>query len=291
MSRTPNGSGDPEGNQLQAVTIAQFMHAAADPQSVHVLGGDLNAIQGSPTILYLLERQPLTIRGTTYQNPLELDDTWQMDPGNAGQRRPGTVGRGGQSILDWLMTDPAANVVHAAVIEFNIPPGQELNFSDHFPVVATIEFSGVCPSTTLYGCGTNPTGSLSVLSGVPSIGTTMTIGVDNPLGTQNAGATPFLIIALAPDPNFPCGTQLPGFGMAGPAAPGELLISLAPPTLAVSGPAWTGPGNPAPIALSFPSDRNLISVALFVQGVLLDAGGSSGNPFGLADAVRLVIGP
>ena len=47
-----------------------------------------------------------------------------------------------------------------------------------------------------YGCGVNPPGSLTTLSGKPQIGTTWTLGIDNPLGTQPSGLA-FLRISLA----------------------------------------------------------------------------------------------
>ena len=129
-----------------------------------------------------------------------------------------------------------------------------------------------------YGCGVNPAGSLTPISGVPSIGTTVTLGVDNPLGTQAPGSLPFLALATAPDPAFPCGTLVPGFGMGGAGAPGELLLGVAPPPfLVVAGAPWAGPGTPAPIALPIPVDATLLGASFFAQGLLFDM--SPGRPF------------
>ena len=53
----------------------------------------------------------------------------------------------------------------------------------------------------------------------------------------------FLAVSNDPDPNYPCGTVIPGWGMGGA---GELLISMLPPepTVLLIGPIWTGAGNP-----------------------------------------------
>ncbi|MEE9126354.1 MAG: endonuclease/exonuclease/phosphatase family protein, partial [Planctomycetota bacterium] len=290
VSQPPNGTGDIEGNQMQAIASAEFMASNSEPGPAHLLAGDLNATQTSDTILYLLEKQPLTIGGTTFQNPVDLDDTWQMFPSNASLPRPGTGARGGPSVLDWIMTDPAADVVDAEVIRFSIPAGQEANFSDHSPVVATLQLAGDCANAIVYGCGSNPAGSLSVVSGAPAIGTTMTLGVDNPVGTQAAGSVPFLFLAFAPDTNFPCGTPMSGFGMSGPGAAGELLIGLSPPVLVVTGSPWSGPGIPALIGIAVPNDLALIGIDVFAQGLLFDASSALGVTFGVTEGIRLSVG-
>ena len=50
---------------------------------------------------------------------------------------------------------------------------------------------------TPYGCGVNPRASLVVLDGDPTIGTTLTFGVDNPLGTQQSGASALVAASFA----------------------------------------------------------------------------------------------
>ncbi|MCZ6598749.1 MAG: integrin alpha [Planctomycetota bacterium] len=145
-------------------------------------------------------------------------------------------------------------------------------------------------AVTFYGCGVNPPGSLTVLAGVPSIGTTITLGVDNPLGTQAAGSLPFLGLAFQPDPAFPCGTLVPGFGMAGPGASGEQLIPSGPPLL-FTGPPWSGPGSPAPFDLAVPDDPGLLGVSVYAQGLLFDPTAAFGVIFGLTEAAELLVGP
>lgn len=160
--------------------------------------------------------------------------------------------------------------------------GAPLDGQDAEVVISDFRFSntvGVFPA----GCGINPPGSATVLSGGPYLGRTISLGIDNPSGTQRPGAIAALLLGLtALSPEFPCGLPLPGFGMDGPA--GELLVS---PLLSLQGGTWAGPGNPVPIQLTIPFDLGLLNVALYTQGVLVDAGGAV--PIGLADAQELCI--
>lgn len=155
----------------------------------------------------------------------------------------------------------------------------------------TIEYV-VKPVVTPYGSGINPTESLSVLSGAPRIGQSLTLGIDNPLGTQAAGALPFLFISTLPDANYPSGTPIPNFGMGGAGAPGELLVSLVTPDpfFVVLGPAWTGPGTPSPITLEVPADAALVGLTDFAQALLLDPSSAFGVKFGLTEALAITIG-
>lgn len=144
---------------------------------------------------------------------------------------------------------------------------------------------------TPYGCGVNSTGSLSVLAGTPRIGTCLTFGIDNPVGGQAPGSSAVLCLSLAPDPAFPCGTTLAGFGQGGPASAGELLLDLHQPAYLFQrvGPAWQGPGSPSAVVVSLPLDVRLVGTRFYAQGVLVDLSGASPNP-GLTDALELRIG-
>ena len=73
----------------------------------------------------------------------------------------------------------------------------------------------------------------------------------------------------------------------------ELLISLAGPNPFVTlvGPAWAGPGSPAPVALGFPDDIFLTGLAVYAQGLLVDPTFASGVGLGLTEAVELRVGP
>jgi len=145
-----------------------------------------------------------------------------------------------------------------------------------------------CPELLVYGGGVNPAGSMTVVSGAAKLGHSFTLGVDNPLGTQTAGSSvAVLLLAGQPHPNFPSGVNVPSLGMSGP---GELLLDLSTRLLPnVTGPVWSGPGNPAPVGLGIPKDIAFAGFSFAAQGLLLDLVGP--NRFGLADAVRVTIGP
>ena len=136
-----------------------------------------------------------------------------------------------------------------------------------------------------YGCGVNPAGSLTA-TGVPALGTTLDVHLHNPLGTQASGSLAALTGNLIADAAFPCGTVLPGFGMAGGGAPGELLVGLGGPAVSVG--AWTG----SPVSYSIPiaNDSGLIGTSVFVQGVILDFTPGAGAPIGLTEALELQVG-
>ena len=149
-------------------------------------------------------------------------------------------------------------------------------------------FSGGCVSAGgNYGC-INPAGSLSLLSGAPVVGSSLSVGVDNPLGTQTIGSLPVLFLAVAPDPAFPCGTPLPGLGMASAAASGELLVALGG-ELSFVGAPWQGAGQPSAFPLSIPDNCSLAGAALYLQGALVDPFGPVG--IGLTEGLELVIAP
>ena len=142
-----------------------------------------------------------------------------------------------------------------------------------------------------YGCGFNPAGSLTLQAGEPAPGGTLFFGVDNPLGTQSPGSIALLSMALAPDAGFPCGIPVPGLGMSGPGAFGEILISLLAYESYFSGDAWTGAGNPAPVYVGLPDSPVLSGLTLFFQGLIIDptAVPGVGVPFGLTSALALGI--
>jgi len=147
-------------------------------------------------------------------------------------------------------------------------------------------------AVTPMGCGINPPGSFQILSGAARIGTTLVIGLDNPLGTQNPGAVPYVFASYAADTSFPCGTLRPGLGMGGPLADGELLLDpSAPLARVVNGAPWAGPGLPAPVSFRIPNNRSLIGAQLYLQGRLIDNTPGAPVRIGLTDGVRLTLGP
>lgn len=136
-------------------------------------------------------------------------------------------------------------------------------------------------ATLLYGC-TNPAQSMAVL-GRPAVGMPLTLIVDNPLLTQPAGSPSVFLLAAQPAPGFPCGIGVPGFGMQGNGAPGEVLVDLTGPVLAL-------PGSSLPSArlrIDVPLELGFVGARLYVQGALLDPLPAAVAPIGLGRAARL----
>ena len=145
-------------------------------------------------------------------------------------------------------------------------------------------------SVGFYGCGVNPAGSLQLVAGLPAPGATMTLAIDNPLGTQNPGSVPRLALTRDPDPAFPCGSLRPNTGMAGGGAAGELLISI-PSLMAVkNGAPWEGAGIPAQVDINLPNDLTLLGETLYLQGLLVDPAPTGGPRLTLTEGLALTIG-
>ena len=146
------------------------------------------------------------------------------------------------------------------------------------------------PAVSSFGC-LNPPSSLVELSGAAKVGSTWTVGVDNPIpGGQPPGSLAFLAGSVAPAPGFPCGLALPGFHMDPLQPSGELLVSLtAPDPFLAEGPIpWTGPGAPAPFALPIPPNPALVGFELHLQGLIVDA--TASNTFGASEGLRVTLG-
>ena len=150
------------------------------------------------------------------------------------------------------------------------------------------------PATALrYGCDPAVRGSLKVLAGAPRIGTTLSLGVDNPLGTQGPNSRAYLWMSTRADAAYPCGTGLANFGMAGPGALGEILVNRTSGVLlkTVTGGLWSTPGSPAPVPLVMPTALAWIGQSVYVQGYLIDARITYGVKTGVTDGLKLLIGP
>ena len=95
-----------------------------------------------------------------------------------------------------------------------------------------------------------------------------------------------LAVADAPDPSFPCGTLVPGWGLASQGAAGELLVSFLPPNplATLAGPSWVG--LPAAVPVPIPNNPALQGVSFFIQGAFVDGTAK----VGLTEAAQLVIG-
>ena len=149
---------------------------------------------------------------------------------------------------------------------------------------------GTCGLARVYGCGVNPLQSMQVLNGVPSLGSTLTLGVHNPVNSQPAGSVTLLMLASEPDPAFPCGTRIPGVGMRGRGAAGELLVSAVYPNpfLIVAGLPWFG--APSRFRVLIPVNQALIGARFYAQGAIIDPIARLGVGVALTDAVVMRLG-
>lgn len=147
-------------------------------------------------------------------------------------------------------------------------------------------------ATAPLGCGVNPAGSMTLLSGLPDMGATMVFGLDDPTGSQPIGAIPVVFVSNSPDIATPCGTLTPGLGLGGPGTDGELLICVSAGCVLRRGVGspWTGPGNPAPVAMKVPVDCRLLGLTLYAQGALIDPSVGAPIPIGLTDGFELTVG-
>ena len=143
-------------------------------------------------------------------------------------------------------------------------------------------------TAALSGCGNNPPGSL-LLTGRPAIGTTMLWSLTNPLGTQAAGSVGAFFLTFA-TPGFPCCVPVPGLGMAGPGAPGDVNIDITIPHLSFVSGLWNGPGTFVTQSFAMPFDGTLIGLPLWLQGLLVDFSPGAPVPFGLGEGAQLVVG-
>ncbi|HEX6883580.1 MAG TPA: PKD domain-containing protein [Planctomycetota bacterium] len=142
------------------------------------------------------------------------------------------------------------------------------------------------------GCGVNPLESFQVLSGAPRLGATMVVALDNPYGTQAPGSLPTVLTSWSPHPLTPCGVLRAGLGMAGGGASGELLLDpTAPLARSYSGPPWLGPGQPVGVTLKLPANAAFLGRFLYLQGRLVDGSPGAVLRVGLANGVRLRLGP
>lgn len=140
-----------------------------------------------------------------------------------------------------------------------------------------------------YGCGINPAGSLTMRARL-AVGTTNQFLVDNPLATQSPGSLPVLLLGFNAPATFPCGTSVPGWGMAGNGAPGEVLLDTTAGLATLVGTPWGGAGQPGVVSLILPLSLQLQGARIFAQGGLLDANPASIAPIGLTNALDLRIG-
>ncbi len=174
-------------------------------------------------------------------------------------------------------TSPNANTVPADPIDYVTTASGP--FAGLPGPVGTYRFV-LRSSTSVYGCA-NPQDSLTVGATTPQLGQQVSVMLHDPTGTLGAMASTVLGISAQPAPGFPCGVIIPGHGLGGPGAPGELLLGGAFPV--VPGPVWNG--SPVTIALGVPNNSSLVGAVVFAQGALW-----APSHAGLTDAVELRVG-
>ncbi|MFT7542193.1 MAG: hypothetical protein ACI9K5_003172, partial [Gammaproteobacteria bacterium] len=130
----------------------------------------------------------------------------------------------------------------------------------------------ISPEVVPFGCGLNAPDSLTVLEGLPKLGTTMGLGLDDPRGDVAPGATPMLFASLNADPALPCGTVIQLSVMV---RPQELLINsvdgsgFADPLVGLP---WMGPGAPSAVYVSLPLELSAVGSSFYLQGGLFEFG-------------------
>lgn len=231
-----------------------------------VLGGETNLASAEDDVLVLNEERIICRQG----DPIDLDGNGLFDDdvffGNFSSGNQAVLTDDLLLYITAILEDGAGDQLGRAFLVMDLEPDD----------------TGV----TAYGCDVNPPGSLTLLSGTPNIGETFTLGVDNPIATQPVGSIAALAFSGAPDPNFPCGTVLPGLGMVGPYGPGELLISLGAPGSLVILPPQIWNGSPAGFPISIPSNPALAGLFLYFQGAIAEVTGQ----FALTEGVQVEIG-
>ncbi|HKX45348.1 MAG TPA: plastocyanin/azurin family copper-binding protein, partial [Planctomycetota bacterium] len=135
-----------------------------------------------------------------------------------------------------------------------------------------------------------PADSLLVSEGEPRVGQAFTLQLQDTEDYTGGPGFGVAYLASAPDPAFPGGTLLPGFGLGGPADPGELLISVGPPNPVGSlGPkAWSGAFTVVEFPVLVPNTPSLAGVQVYLQGALIDP--LALNGIGLTNGLRIQIG-
>lgn len=233
----------------------------ADGFAVSVLVESLGLAQKSVQVFGLdgtgaLRWSPATLASTVPSDKLRLAHTTTAS---------------GTSLLAWTDQRTGSADVYAAAVD--LAGGLGLTLAANLP----------------YGCGGNPAGSLTG-SPRPGFGQSITLRMTNPLASQPASSLGFFFWGIAPAPGFPCGPVLPGFGMAGPGQPGELLVDLASPYVALFGGVWGGIPNTLTNSYVVPFAPGLAGQSLYVQGLMVDLAAGANLAFGLTNGLQVRIG-
>jgi hypothetical protein len=230
--------------------------------SVAVLSESLGALQKAVQVFHLLPNGQLQGGGPTDASTVASDKL----------RLVCTASRSGTTFLTWGDNRAAGGAdVYAAAVDFGGAIGLQL--AQALPL----------------GCGTNPPASLFV-DARPAIGTTVTMTLTNPLGTQAAGSLVALALGLSAFPG-PCGVPVPGFGMAGPGQNGELHLDLGAGdyVLGLAG-ILTSPTAVVTVPYSVPLAPALIAFSFYAQGIVVDPAPGASVGLGLTNGLQLFHG-
>ena len=194
-----------------------------------------------------------------------------------------------------VITDPFLVTFDQAFLDANPVPNNRYDYYClvHLPGMTgriIVNQPSVPPQIEEYGSNINPSNSLRITNGSPYIGNNLTFSLDNPVDPLGGPGAGILFASANPDPNFPGGTLLPGFGMGDPFKEGELLINLTPPDPILISPVqtWFGSGIPVNFSLPVPNDLSLVGVDFYFQGALVDPTAFNGTD--LTNALRVRIG-
>ena len=117
-------------------------------------------------------------------------------------------------------------------------------------------------------CSTHLPGTLANLGGVPTIGETLSLGVDDPYGFSSPGSLAILA-GNNSTVGAPCGTLVPGWGLE-PGTAGGSLLSFEGNFSLYGVQPWIGPGTPSVFNLPLPDNASIIGKTWTFQGALID---------------------
>ena len=133
------------------------------------------------------------------------------------------------------------------------------SFQGASTIVASITLQRLS-SSLAFGCS-NSSGSLST-SGMAQLGHTLQVALADPTGQMPTPAVSALAFSASSASNFPCGTSLPGFGLAVGAAGEVLLGSL---DGLVVGPLFAG--GSSTFSMTLPNQPALVGQQFYFQGL------------------------
>jgi hypothetical protein len=146
---------------------------------------------------------------------------------------------------------------------------------------------GAPPTAEALDCLNNPAGSLALTGGSTALGDTLELTLTDPVQTLPGGTYPILVFSSAlANPAAPCSQILAGAGLAGPTAPGHLVVDTTNIVLHY-GDALLATGVPTLFTFTIPDAPSLAGSVVFAQGAFLD---TAGGRLALSSALVLALG-